>query len=65
MAERFFAALEGELIDRQRFNTQAEARMAVFESSRAHQGIATGGRSHRSIATGLSAGCCHPWYAAQ
>ena len=31
MAESFFAALECELLDRRRFKTQAEARIAVFE----------------------------------
>ena len=31
MAESFFATLEKELLDRRRFRTQAEARMAVFE----------------------------------
>ena len=31
MAESFFATLECELLDRRRFATQAEARMAVFE----------------------------------
>jgi putative transposase len=31
MCESFFATLECELLDRQRFRTQAEARMAVFE----------------------------------
>ena len=31
MAESFFATLECELLDRYRFKTQAEARMAVFE----------------------------------
>jgi putative transposase len=31
MAESFFATLECELLDRHRFKTQAEARMAVFE----------------------------------
>ena len=31
MAESFFATLECELLDRTRFRTQAEARMAVFE----------------------------------
>jgi putative transposase len=31
MAESFFATLECELLDRRRFSTQAEARMAVFE----------------------------------
>ena len=30
MAESFFATLECELLDRHRFKTQAEARMAVF-----------------------------------
>jgi len=32
MCESFFATLECELIDRSRFRTQAEARMAVFGS---------------------------------
>jgi putative transposase len=31
MCESFFATLECELLDRRRFKTQAEARMAVFE----------------------------------
>jgi putative transposase len=31
MAESFFATLECELFDRKRFQTQVEARMAVFE----------------------------------
>lgn len=31
MAESFFATLERELLDRRRFQSQAEARMAVFE----------------------------------
>jgi putative transposase len=31
MAESFFATLECELLDRRRFRSQAEARMAVFE----------------------------------
>ena len=31
MAESFFATLECELLDRSRFKTQAEARMAVFD----------------------------------
>ena len=31
MSESFFATLECELLDRRRFKTQAEARMAVFE----------------------------------
>ena len=35
MCESFFATLECELLARRRFKTQAEARMAVFSSSRA------------------------------
>jgi putative transposase len=31
LAESFFATLECELIDRQRFRTRAEARQATFE----------------------------------
>ena len=31
MAESFFATLEKELLDRRRFKSQAEARMAIFE----------------------------------
>jgi putative transposase len=31
MCERFFATLECELLDRRRFETQAEAKMALFE----------------------------------
>jgi putative transposase len=31
LCESFFATLEGELLDRQRFKTQVEARLAVFE----------------------------------
>ena len=31
MCESFFATLECELIDRRRFQSQAEARMAVFD----------------------------------
>ena len=31
MAESFFATLECELFDRTRFETQAEARLAIFE----------------------------------
>jgi putative transposase len=31
MCESFFATLECELLDRSRFRTQVEARMAVFE----------------------------------
>ena len=35
MSESFFATLECELIDRYRFKTQAEARMAATETLRA------------------------------
>jgi putative transposase len=31
LCESFFATLECELLDRHRFQTQAEARMAIFE----------------------------------
>ena len=31
MAESFFASLERELLNRRRFRSQAEAKMAVFE----------------------------------
>ena len=31
MAESFFATLEREVLNRRRFKTQAEARMAIFE----------------------------------
>ncbi len=31
MAESFFATLEREVLDRRRFKSQAEARMAIFE----------------------------------
>jgi putative transposase len=31
MAESFFATLECELLDRRRFRSQAEARMAIFD----------------------------------
>ncbi len=31
MAESFFATLECELLDRVRFRTQAEARIAIFD----------------------------------
>jgi putative transposase len=31
MAESFFASLERELLNRRRFKSQAEAKMAVFE----------------------------------
>jgi putative transposase len=32
MCESFFATLECELLDRSRFETQAEAKMAIFEA---------------------------------
>jgi transposase InsO family protein len=35
MCESFFATLETELLDRRRFRTRPEARIAVFESSKA------------------------------
>lgn len=47
MCESFFATLECELLDRTRFRTQAEARMAVFQfiegwynPHRRHSGLA-------------------------
>ena len=46
MAESFFATLECELLDRCRFKTQAEARMAVFQFIEAST-IRAGG-THRS-----------------
>ena len=51
MCESFFATLECELLDRQRFRTQAEARMAIFASSRA--GTTRTGATLRSAS-------CHP-----
>jgi putative transposase len=50
MAESFFATLECELLDRRRFKTQAEARIAVFEFI---EGFYNPRRRHRS-------GICHP-----
>jgi hypothetical protein len=56
MAESFFATLECELLDRRRFKSQAEARMAVFESSRAGTtrgaAIQPWSTSHRSVTKG-------------
>ena len=46
MAESFFATLECELLDRYRFKTQAEARMAVFEFI---EGFYNPRRRHSSI----------------
>jgi len=46
MAESFFATLECELLDRRRFKTQAEARMAVFEFI---EGFYNPRRRHSSI----------------
>ena len=50
MAESFFATLECELLDRRRFKTQVEARIAVFEFI---EGFYNPRRRHRS-------GICHP-----
>src|SRR5258708_12706963 len=46
MAESFFATLECELLDRRRFKTQAEARIAVFEFI---EGFYNPRRRHSSI----------------
>ena len=46
MAESFFATLECELLDRRRFKTQAEARLAVFEFI---EGFYNPRRRHSSI----------------
>ncbi len=46
MAESFFATLECELLDRQRFKTHAEARMAIFEFI---EGFYNPHRRHSSI----------------
>jgi putative transposase len=46
MCESFFATLECELLDRRRFKTQAEARMAVFEFI---EGFYNPRRRHSSI----------------
>jgi putative transposase len=46
MAESFFATLECELLDRRRFKTQAEARMAVFEFI---EGFYNARRRHSSL----------------
>jgi putative transposase len=47
MAESFFATLECELLDRRRFKTQAEARIAVFEFI---EGFYNPRRRHSSLA---------------
>src|SRR5262250_3566181 len=47
MAESFFATLECELLDRRRFKTQTEARMAVFEFI---EGFYNPRRRHSSLA---------------
>jgi putative transposase len=52
IAERFFATLECELLDRCRFKTQAEARIAVFEFIEGFSTIRADD-THRS-------GICHP-----
>ena len=46
MAESFFATLECELLDRRRFKTQAEARIAVFEFI---EGLYNPRRRHSSL----------------
>ncbi len=46
MCETFFATLECELLDRRRFKTQAEARIAVFEFI---EGFYNPRRRHSSI----------------
>ena len=46
MAESFFASLECELIDRTKFRTQAEAKMAVFDYI---EGFYNPRRRHSSI----------------
>ena len=46
MCESFFASLECELLDRQRFQTQAEAKMAVFDYI---EGFYNPRRRHSSI----------------
>jgi putative transposase len=46
MCESFFATLECELLDRRRFKTQAEARIAVFEFI---EGFYNAHRRHSSI----------------
>ncbi len=46
LCESFFATLECELLDRHRFRTQAEARMAVFEFIEAWYNLR---RRHSSI----------------
>ena len=46
MCETFFATLECELLDRRRFKTQAEARMAAFEFI---EGFYNRRRRHSSI----------------
>src|SRR5207342_2437334 len=46
MCESFFATLECELLDRRRFKTQAEARIAVFEFV---EGFYNPRRRHSSI----------------
>jgi putative transposase len=46
MAESFFATLECKLLDRRRFKTQAEARIAVFEFI---EGFYNSRRRHSSL----------------
>ena len=51
MCESFFATLECELLDRRKFHTKAEARMAIFQFMRA--GTIPG-------AATLPSDTCHP-----
>ena len=46
MCESFFATLECELLDRQKFKTKAEARMAIFEFI---EGWYNPGRRHSAL----------------
>ena len=52
MAESFFASLETELLDRTSFRTRADARLAVFDSSRPS--------TTRPVATRPSTTCRRP-----
>ena len=70
MCESFFATLECELLDRQRFRTQADARLAIFDfiegwynSRRRHSALAylspmtferTHVRDDRTVASGAT-----------
>jgi putative transposase len=64
LCESFFATLEGELLDRQRFRTQLDARLAIFDFSegwynprRSHSALESTRRGHaRNTRTGNRAG---------